>query len=130
VGKPVILLVEDDDILAQIEELRLKKMGYEICGVASSGDEAVSMADKFHPDLIMMDIALPGDLDGIAAAEEIRKTQRIPIIYVTAHSGEDLVERAKKTIPDGYIIKPFRDEDLRVAIELALYKKEDSSRSD
>jgi len=118
--KASIFIVEDDDIIAKTTEWRLKKLGYEVAGRASSGKEAIEEITRTHPDLVLVDINLPGDLDGITVADIIRKTLEIPIIYMTARSDDETLHLAKATRPAGYLVKPFEDKDLRVAIEMAL----------
>jgi len=115
-----VLLVEDDDIIAKIADWRLNNLGYRVCGRAVSGAEAMEMVVKFKPDVVLMDINLRGELDGIETAKMIKKGFNIPVIYVTSHSDGPTVERARETRPDGFIIKPFDDNDLRVAIDLVL----------
>ena len=117
-----ILLVEDDDIIAKVADWRLKNLGYTVCGRAVSGAEAMELVVNQKPDLVLMDINIRGDLDGIETAKMIKKGFNIPVVYVTSHSDGATLERAKATKPDGFIVKPFDDEDLRVAIELALQK--------
>jgi len=117
-----ILLVEDDDIIAKVTDWRLKKLGYEVCGRAVSAAEAMDLVVKSIPDLVLMDINIKGDIDGIETANMIKKGFNIPVIYVTSHSDGPTIERARETKPDGFIVKPFEDNDLRVAIELALKK--------
>ena len=117
-----VLIVEDDDIIARVEDWRLKNLGYLVCGRATSGAEAMELVVNKKPDVVLMDINIKGDLDGIETARMIKKGFNIPVIYVTSHSDGTTLERAKETKPDGFIIKPFVDNDLRVAIELALKK--------
>jgi CheY-like chemotaxis protein len=117
-----VLIVEDDDIIARVEDWRLKNLGYLVCGRATSGAEAMELVVNKKPDVVLMDINIKGDLDGIETARMIKKGFNIPVIYVTSHSDGATLERAKETKPDGFIIKPFADNDLRVAIELALKK--------
>ena len=117
-----ILLVEDDDIIARVEDWRLKNLGYTVCGRATTGAEAMEMVVNKKPDLVLMDINIKGNIDGIETAKMIRKGFNIPVIYVTSQSDGATLKRAKETKPDGFIIKPFDDNDLRVAIELALKK--------
>ena len=117
-----ILLVEDDDIIARVEDWRLKNLGYTVCGRATTGAEAMEMVVNKKPDLVLMDINIKGNIDGIETAKMIKKGFNIPVIYVTSHSDGATLEREKETKPDGFIIKPFDDNDLRVAIELALKK--------
>jgi len=117
-----ILLVEDDDIIAKVADWRLKNLGYSVCGRATTGAEAMELVVKAQPDLVLMDINIRGDIDGIDTAKKIKKEFRIPVVYLTSHSDGPTLERAKETNPEGFIIKPFVDNDLRVAIELALKK--------
>ncbi len=119
-----ILVVEDETIVAMSINRTLEKAGYSISSIATSGEEAVTKADLLYPDLIMMDIVLKGEMDGIEAAGTIREKLDIPVIYLTAHADEGTLERAKATHPYGYISKPFKGEDLRANIEIALYKHE------
>ena len=118
--KTSIFIVEDDDIIAKTTEWRLKKLGYEVSGRAANGKDAIEEITRNPPDLILMDINLPGDIDGITAAEIIRKTLDLPIIYMTARSDDETLHLAKATRPAGYFVKPFDDKDLRVATGMAL----------
>jgi CheY-like chemotaxis protein len=122
VNSAKILVVEDENIVALELKKRLKKLGYQVSSVASTGKEAINKAEGFMPDLVIMDIRLKGDMDGIQAAQTIRERFNIPIIYLTAHSDNETLKRAKQTEPYGYILKPFEEDDLRTAIEIALYK--------
>lgn len=117
-----ILVVEDENIVAMEISDRLKQMGYQICKVTSSGESAVEFAQKLTPDLVLMDIMIKGEIDGIEAAAQIRNNFDIPIIYLTAYTDESTLERAKMTEPFGYIIKPFIERELYTTIEMALYK--------
>ena len=117
-----ILTVEDDDILARVIMWRLNNLGYESCGRASSGAEALEILAKDVPDLVLMDINIKGDIDGIETTNMIKKAFKVPVIYLTSHSDGSTLERAKATQPDGFVLKPFADKDLRVAIESALKK--------
>jgi diguanylate cyclase (GGDEF)-like protein/PAS domain S-box-containing protein len=117
-----ILVVEDERIVSLDIQRRLKNLGYEIVGAAVSGEEAIQKASVHHPDLVLMDIILEGKLDGIAAAETIRRRLAIPVIYLTAHADTYTLERAKITEPFGYILKPFEERELHGHIEIALYK--------
>ncbi|MHC1599820.1 MAG: response regulator [Candidatus Methanospirareceae archaeon] len=119
-----ILVVEDESIIAMNLEEHLTEMGYEVVGIAASGDEAIAKARELHPDLILMDIAMPGEKDGIDAAEEITSETDISIIFLTAYADEELIQRAKTVGPFGYIVKPYKDRELRAAIEVALYKRD------
>ncbi|MGF1495621.1 MAG: ATP-binding protein [Elainellaceae cyanobacterium] len=118
-----ILVVEDERVVARDIEKRLKKLGYAIAASVSTGQDAIAAAADQHPDLILMDIRLKGDMDGVEAAEHIRSQQDIPVIYLTAYADETTLQRAKITEPFGYIIKPFDEKDLHVAIEVALRRR-------
>lgn len=117
-----ILVVEDESIVAKDIQVCLRKLGYEVIGICSSGEAAVETALDKRPDLIMMDIMLKGEMSGIQAAAAIRKEHDIPVIFLTAYTDRDTVDKAKETEPYGYIIKPFKEIDIQTAIEIALYK--------
>ncbi|WP_424359628.1 response regulator [Methanocella sp. MCL-LM] len=117
-----ILIVEDEAIVLLDIRSRLAGLGYSVVGTASTGEEAIVKANATRPDAILMDIGLKGSIDGISAAEAIRKTQDTPIIYLTANSDITTLQRAKITGPFGYVLKPFDERELRVTIEMALYK--------
>lgn len=119
-SKARILLVEDDNIIAKVVEWRLSNLGYEMCGRASTSAEALLLVAQTKPDLVLMDINIRGDVDGIETAKILRKGWNIPIVYLTSHSEGNIIERARETKPNGFILKPFEDNDLRVVIELAL----------
>jgi len=119
-----ILVVEDESITAMEIEDRLKDLGYTVTGIVGRGEEAIKKARETRPDLVMMDIFLKGDMDGIEAAETIRKNFGIPVIYLTAYSDEKTLERAKITEPFAYIIKPFEERELHSNIEISLYKSQ------
>jgi PAS domain S-box-containing protein len=123
-GETQILVVEDEAIVAEAIKRRLKKLGYVVHATAGRGDEAIKKAEENHPDLVLMDIVLHGEMDGIEAAEQIRIRFNIPVVYLTAYSDEKTLLRAKITEPFGYIIKPFKERELQVAIEIALFKHE------
>jgi two-component system, response regulator PdtaR len=117
-----IMIVEDETIVAMTLEDALRNMGYTVVGPVSTADDAVRLAETEKPDLILMDIRIKGERDGISAAEEINEKHNIPIVYLTAHGDDKTLERAMKTQPYGYLIKPFRDRELHSTIEIALYK--------
>jgi len=119
-----IMVVEDEAVIAMRLQQRLTEMGYDVAGVAYSGEEALEKAMSLRPDLILMDIIIPGKLDGIAVAEIVKSELDIPVIFLTAFSENQIIERAKKVEPFGYILKPFQDREIKVAIEVALYKIE------
>lgn len=117
-----ILVVEDESIVAKDIQVCLRKLGYNVIGICSTGEDAVQKALDARPDLIMMDIMLKGEMSGIQAAAAIRKDHDIPVIFLTAYTDRDTVDKAKETEPYGYIIKPFKEIDIQTAIEIALYK--------
>ncbi|MBF0336536.1 MAG: response regulator [Nitrospirae bacterium] len=117
-----ILVVEDEGIVALEIQTRLQRLGYAVCAVVSTGEIAIKEAKDKHPDLVLMDIRLKGDMDGIEAAQTIQKEGRVPVIYLTANSDDNTLLRAKLTEPFGFILKPFHERDLRSGIEMALYK--------
>ncbi len=117
-----ILVVEDESVVALNIRNRLRRDGYNVPTVATTGEEAIRKASELKPDLVLMDIVLKNDLDGVDAAAAIRREMDIPIIYLTAHADKDTVQRAKLTEPYGYILKPFQAKELYTAIELALHK--------
>jgi PAS domain S-box-containing protein len=123
-----ILVVEDESIVAMDIKHRLESMGYIVPAITSSGEEAVEKAAETIPDLVLMDIVLKGEMDGIDAAQQIKDSLDIPVVYLTAYSDERTLKRAKITGPFGYIIKPFEDRELHSAIEVALYKHEMESK--
>ncbi len=119
-----ILIVEDERIIALGIQKRLVNLGYTVSGLAASGAEAVRKATELRPNLVLMDIRLEGDIDGIEAAACIRRQLDLPVVYLTANSDPDTLRLAKITEPFGYILKPYDDRDLQTAIEMALYKHE------
>jgi len=121
---PRILIVEDDPIIARDLRQRLKTLGYDAIAIAPTGEEAIERAQVNSPDLVLMDIALEGAMDGTQAAEIIHSSSKIPIVFVTAYTDDKLLEHAKKAEPFGYIVKPYTEKDLHVTIEMALYKSQ------
>lgn len=119
---PRILVVDDERIVAQDISESLQHMGFHVVGVAQSGPQAIEMAMSLRPDLIMMDIVLQGEMDGIQAAAIIREKLNTPCVFLTAYSDPGVLERAKTTEPAGYIVKPFEEAGLRSTVEIALYK--------
>jgi len=114
-----ILLVEDEKVVAADIEECVKGLGYEVVGSAASGAEALRLVANTEPDLVLMDIKLKGALDGVDVAAAIYEEFQIPVVYLTAHADAEILERAKKTAPSGYVLKPFDDRTLRTAIEIA-----------
>jgi len=123
-----ILIVEDEFIEAMSFEQSLKCSGYDVIGIASTGEDAIEKVTNFKPDLVLMDILLKGEMDGIEVAAQIKENFDIPVVYLTAHPEESAVQRAKLTSPYGYIIKPVDKTDLKNTIELALYEHEMKSK--
>jgi len=120
---PKILIVDDEAYISTQLEERLTFIGYDVVGKASSGEAAIDMARSLDPDLVLMDIVMPGRLDGIDAAEIIKEKQDIPVIFLTAYTENDLIQRAKHVEPFGYIVKPFQESEIKAAIEVALHRK-------
>jgi PAS domain S-box-containing protein/putative nucleotidyltransferase with HDIG domain len=121
-AKGRILVVEDEAIVALDIQSRLLRLGYELAGHAASGREAVDLAAARPADLVLMDVQLPGEMDGIEAARQITEKSSLPVIYLTAMSDQATLDRAKGTKPYGYLAKPFEDHELSLTIEMALYK--------
>jgi AmiR/NasT family two-component response regulator len=116
-----ILIVEDEALVGEDLRGMLLGFGYEILGVTGTGEGAIALAGETRPDLILMDINLSGAMDGITAGGEIRSRWGIPIIYGTAFATPEIIERAKKTVPSGYILKPFNEQQIQTTVEIALY---------
>jgi two-component system, cell cycle sensor histidine kinase and response regulator CckA len=119
---PRILVVEDERIVARSLRKQLSALGYEVVGSVSSGEEAIGQAGGLQPDLVLMDINLEGNMDGVEAAAIIRNRFQLPVVFLTAYSNKEILTRAKVTEPFGYILKPYEDRELHVVIETALYK--------
>lgn len=117
-----ILLVEDEYILALDLERQLTELGYKVIGFVASGEEAITLAHEHKPDLILMDIKIKGEIDGIEAARRIQEQDAIPVIYITAYSDRLFLDRAKITEPFGYLVKPVNRRELAANIEMALYR--------
>jgi AmiR/NasT family two-component response regulator len=117
-----ILIVEDEGIVAADLEDRLNRMGYHVGGKAASGGGAIEEAAKIRPDLVLMDIILQGPLDGVETAEQITNRYEIPVVFLTAHADDSTTKRAELTGPFGYVVKPFDDRELRMTVEIALYR--------
>ena len=117
-----ILIVEDERILAIGMKRKLESAGYAVTGITSSGAEAIENVKKNNPDLILMDIVLKGDMDGIEAAQRIINDYNLPVIYLTAYADDEILERAMVTEPYGYLLKPSNLSELKANIKMALYK--------
>ncbi len=120
-GKEQILIAEDDPTMAQDLKYKLENLGYEVAGITHSAEQAVILAQRLRPDLVLMDIQLSGEMDGIQAAEQIR-TLRVPIVYISGYCDGPVLQRAQQTEPYGYILKPYRNADLRISVEMSLQR--------
>ncbi len=121
-SKARVLIVEDEGIEALDIQHRLTSLGYLAPDIAFSAEEAIALVEQDCPDLVLMDVMLHGPTDGVAAAQQIRPRFGIPIVYLTAYADQDTVQRAKLTDPYGYLVKPFKERELDIAIDMALYK--------
>ena len=116
-----LIIVEDEAIVAADIAIRLDELGYEVVGTAAGGQEAITLAERVRPDLVLMDIHLQDAMDGIEAAQELRM-RGVPVVFLTAYSEGTTIQRAKLAEPLGFILKPFEDRELEIVIEMALYK--------
>jgi len=117
-----ILIVEDEAIVAEDLKETVMRLGYKVIGIASEGTEAITKAEAFKPDLVVMDVSLRGEIDGIQTARLIHEKLNVPVIFLTGHSDPETLQRAVLTGPLGYILKPFQEVELRCAIEVAVHK--------
>jgi serine phosphatase RsbU (regulator of sigma subunit) len=122
--KARILIVEDETIIALDIKTILEKSGHHVVDIVSSGASAILKTEDLRPDLVLMDIVLRGKMSGIKAAKIIRERFNIPVIYITAYSSEELMDEARETVPDGYLVKPINKHELYVTIEMSFYRKE------
>ncbi len=122
--RPKILIVEDETIVAMDIARGLRGLGYGVVGPTSTGADAIRLAREYRPDLVLMDIRLQGSMDGIEAGCQIRQELHLPIVFLTAYADETTVQRAKSAEPFGYLLKPFEDQELHTAIEIAMHKRE------
>lgn len=120
IENPKILVVEDENIVARDIHYTLESLGYNVCGVVATGEESVKKAFIMNPDLILMDIKLNGNMDGLYAARQIQSHLNIPVIYLTACGDENSMKQLDKTKPYGYINKPFEERELQSKIETIL----------
>lgn len=117
-----ILIVEDEMIIAEDMADALTNLGYEVTAIVPSGQDAIEKAATTHPDIVLMDINLQGEIDGVDAAQQIRSNQQIPVVFLTAYADQHTIERAKATEPFGYLLKPFQDRELKTTIEIAIQR--------
>jgi CheY-like chemotaxis protein len=120
-GRVQILIAEDDPIIGRELQCRLETLGYEVAGITHTAEQAVALAESLRPDLVLMDIQLEGEMDGIQAAEQIRKF-RVPLVYVSGYCDGPVLQRAQLTEPYGYILKPYRTADLRISVEMSIQR--------
>ncbi|WP_194776968.1 response regulator transcription factor [Pararhodonellum marinum] len=120
--KKRILIVEDEVMVAEEIKMSLEDLGHEVVGMVMNGDKALNALTMFNPDLALLDIHIKGSLNGIDLARLIRKNHLIPFVFLTAYSDVMTLDKAKDTLPYGYIVKPFNETDLKVSIELAIHK--------
>ncbi len=123
-SKTRIMVVEDEGIVAMDIRGQLQRFGYEVTSVVSNGLDALSQAQKDHPDLVLMDIMLKKGIDGIETAERLKNELHLPVLYLTAYGDDSTIARVKKTEPLGFLLKPFEERDLRIAVELALSRSQ------
>ena len=119
-----VLIVEDEGIIAADIQSRLERLGYKVPAIARTGEEALHFARSTPFDLVLMDIRLKGDMDGIATAQTMKTELEMPVVYITAHADEETINRATSTEPFGYILKPIRDSELRSAVQISIHKHE------
>lgn len=120
--EPRVLIVEDETLIAEELKERLERYGFCVIGAVDTGDEGIQIAISEVPDLVLMDIRLKGEKDGVQAATEIRRQVDVPVVYLTAYSDRITLERAKHTNPYGYVLKPFHERELQVTLELAMHR--------
>lgn len=129
-AQPKILIVEDEALIAADLSEVIEQFGYSVVGSPATGEEAVELVRAANPDAVLMDIRLAGAMDGIEAARKIAEFSDVPIIYLTSHADTATLERAKVTDPAGYVLKPFRELELRAVIEMALPDEADDDDGD
>ncbi|WNZ22175.1 response regulator [Leptolyngbya sp. NK1-12] len=117
-----ILITEDEVLIAREIEMTLQELGYTVTGIAANGQAALDQIAATQPDVVLMDIVMPGDADGIETANRIRTQFRLPIVFLTAYADADTLQRAKITEPFGYVLKPFQPQELNIAIQIALVR--------
>ncbi|HVN65901.1 MAG TPA: response regulator [Methanomicrobiales archaeon] len=117
-----VLVVDDEAIITMQLEERLTALGYEVVGMAASGEESIEKARRLSPDIILMDIVMPGKMNGIEAAKQIYEEMGIPVVFVTSYADDAIIEKAKAARPYGYIVKPFNELEIKAAIEVGLFR--------
>ena len=119
-----ILVVDDEAIITMQLEERLSALGYEVVGMAASGEESIEKARRLRPDIVLMDIVMPGKMNGIEAAKKINEEMSIPVVFVTSYADDAIIAKAKDARPYGYIVKPFNELEIKAAIEIALFRND------
>jgi CheY-like chemotaxis protein len=121
--KVTALIIEDEAPVALSLQDRLQRMGYRVCGVAFSGEEALKLVERYQPDVILTDINLIGEMDGVEVISEVRNTARTPVVYISAYPSDIVLDRLLATEPYEYLVKPIRDRALRNALTAALAQR-------
>jgi DNA-binding response OmpR family regulator len=116
------LIIEDEALIAEELSERLSRLGFSVIATVDSADEGIAIATAERPDLVLMDIRLNGEKDGVQAAKQIRQQVDVPIVYVTAYSDRLTVDRASGSDHDGYILKPFHSRELQTTVEVAMQR--------
>jgi DNA-binding NarL/FixJ family response regulator len=122
-----VLIVEDERVVAKDLKQTLESMGYDVIGMAATRDETIAICEQHLPDIVLMDIRIKGDVDGIDTATELHKLYRLRVIYLTAHADVASIDRAKRTYPHAYLLKPVKPGELQGAIEIAMFTKQHTS---
>ena len=120
---PAIVIVDDDPVILDLLSRFCANYGYIVAGTADNGEDAIAVIEKNRPDVIFIDIVLRGSMDGIQLAQHINKKWKIPFVYITGHSEPRLIERVIHTSPAAFILKPFKGEEIRVAVELIMKRR-------
>ena len=120
--EPRALIIEDEILIAEELRDRLSRLGFSVIAAVDSGEEGIAIATRERPDLVLMDIRLKGEIDGVQAAKEIRRHVDVPIVYLTAYSDRPTVERAKQTEHDGFLMKSFLRRELQSTLEVAMQR--------
>ncbi|MDD1666322.1 MAG: response regulator [Methanomicrobiales archaeon] len=123
-----VLVVDDEAIITMQLEERLTALGYEVAGMAASGEDSIEKARRLKPDIILMDIVMPGKMNGIEAAKQIYEELGIPVVFVTSYADDAIIEKAKTARPYGYIVKPFNELEIKAAIEVGLFRSSTEPR--
>src|SRR5438477_8576778 len=121
-SEPRALIVEDEILIAEELKERLSRLGFSVIAAVDSAEEGIAIATRERPDLVLLDIRLKGEKDGVQAAKEIRQQVNVPLVYLTAHSDRLTVDRVKETEYDGFLLKPFRERELQTTIEIAIQR--------